>query len=123
MKSQVKGYGGVTEPYKLGGPHVLPERAAEQLGVPAKAQALGLQKRLGLLEDRRRPGDRLVLRNLPGHLLAAIRSKNPCTSESRRNGSSNRLKAFSTCSRSWSVASDRLCSEAEASETRAASAS
>jgi hypothetical protein len=64
-------------PGELGGPHVLPERVAEQFGVPAGPQGLHRLERRGLLEDRRRPGERLVLRDLPGHLLASHPQQEP----------------------------------------------
>jgi hypothetical protein len=57
-------------PDQLGGPHVLLQRASEQTGVPAGPQAFRRLKRRGLGEDGRRPGQCLVVRGLPGQLLA-----------------------------------------------------
>jgi hypothetical protein len=57
-------------PDQLCGPDVLPERAAEQLCIPAGQQALHRPERRSLGEDGCRPRERLVLADLPGHLLA-----------------------------------------------------
>ena len=56
-------------PGQLSRPDVLPQRAAEQLGVPAGPQAFHWPERRGLGEDGRGPGKRLVFADLPGHLL------------------------------------------------------
>lgn len=57
-------------PDQLGGPDVIRELAAEQLGVPSGQQAFHGLERRGLAKMGAVRGKCLVLRGLPGHLLA-----------------------------------------------------